>query len=160
MKKIISLNTEVVRYPTGKWFIEAIPYIEKAANVISDTFKEEKLYIVVRGNSGTILAGALSFLLKSKYNINVIISVCRKSYSHGNNLEGISKDLKFPIIVIDDFVSSGRTIKRIIRDLSRVTGRLKFDMLIVSNDIDDFTSNPVLYNYLSSKFNYVCLNTY
>ena len=132
-------------YPVGQHFsLGNFNYIREAASAINKVFPTGKLILVVRGHSGSILAGGIAYILKRK-DRDVLISVSRKSEStHGVNLEGISSIISdyTHIIVVDDFVDTGKTIETILKDL---TGRIKgievFDMLCVANfwDEDDLT---------------------
>ena len=133
-------------YPVGQFFSEVnFYYIREAASSINEVFPTGKLVLVVRGHSGSILAGGIAYILKGK-DRDVLISVSRKSEStHGGNLEGvypscISNDIH--IIVVDDFIQTGETVEAILKDLTeRIEGVEVFDMLCVANhwDEDDLT---------------------
>lgn len=132
-------------YPVGQYFSSSnFSYIREAASSINKIFPTGKFVLVVRGHSGSILAGGIAYILKRK-DRDVLISVSRKVEStHGNNLEGIysriPKDTH--IIVVDDFVQSGETIEAILKDLTeRIEDVEVFDMLCVANhwDEDDLT---------------------
>lgn len=161
-------------YPVGKYFSEEnFDYIREAASSINKIFPTGKLILVVRGHSGSILAGGIAYILRRK-NRNVLISVSRKSEStHGDNLEGvypscISNDTH--IIVVDDFVQSGETVETIIKDLiNRLNGIEVFDMLCVANqwDEDDLTEEGgkrginrcwEANNRIASHFRYILCN--
>ena len=100
--------------------------------------------MVVRGHSGSILAGGIAYILKRKGR-EVLISVSRKAeFTHGDNLEGISSNVSDDthIIIVDDFVETGKTIEAILKDLTERIGDMEvFDMLCVANhwNEDDFT---------------------
>lgn len=133
-------------YPVGQYFSsDNFDYIREAASSINKVFPTGKLILVVRGHSGSILAGSIAYILKRKGR-EVLISVSRKAEStHGDNLEGIypsciSNDIH--IIVVDDFVQTGETIEAILKDLTeRIEDVKVFDMLCVANhwDEDDLT---------------------
>ena len=139
-------NACSMRYPVGQYFSGAnFDYIREAASSINKIFPTGKLILVVRGHSGSILAGGIAYILKRK-DRDVLISVSRKSEStHGDNLEGIYPSCisdNTHIIVVDDFVQSGETVETIIKDLTnRLNGVEIFDMLCVANhwDEDDLT---------------------
>lgn len=126
-----------VTYPIGQYYGETSKFVEEAANMIHKTFPEGELILVVRGHSGSILAGGIALILSSldRY---VKISISRKAEScHGHNLEGLPSLTESRIIVVDDFVASGRTIGKILGDLkSRYDNSKKFDMLCVANAWD------------------------
>lgn len=132
-------------YPIGQYFSsDNFDYIREAASSINKVFPTGKLILVVRGHSGSILAGSIAYILKRKGR-EVLISVSRKAEStHGENLEGISSNVSDDthIIVVDDFVQTGETIEAILKDLTeRIKNMKVFDMLCVANGWDkgDFT---------------------
>lgn len=128
-------------YPVGLYFsLDNFNYIREAASSINKVFPTGKLILVVRGHSGSILAGGIAYILKRK-DRDVLISVSRKSKStHGINLEGISSFIPDDthIIVVDDFVDTGNTIETILKDLTgKIEGMKVFDMLCVANNWDE-----------------------
>ena len=127
-------------YPIGQYFSsDNFDYIREAASSINKVFPTGKLILVVRGHSGSILAGSIAYILKRKGR-EVLISVSRKAEStHGDNLEGISSSVSDDthIIVVDDFVQTGETIEAILKDLTeRIKNMKVFDMLCVANSWD------------------------
>lgn len=82
-----------ISYPVGQCFSGNFDYIREAASSINKVFPTGKLILVVRGHSGSILAGGIAYILKRKGR-EVLISVSRKAEStHGENLEGISSNV-------------------------------------------------------------------
>ena len=145
MAKFIYFRNDCsVLYPVGQFFSSSFDYIREASSSINKVFPTGKLILVVRGHSGSILAGGIAYILKRKGR-EVLISVSRKAEStHGNNLEGISSNVSDDthIIVVDDFVQTGETIEAILKDLTeRIKNMKVFDMLCVANSWDkgDFT---------------------
>ena len=144
-KFIYFRNNCSVSYPVGQYFSsDNFDYIREAASSINKVFPTGKLILVVRGHSGSILAGSIAYILKRKGR-EVLISVSRKAEStHGDNLEGIPSEVSDDthIIIVDDFVETGETIEAILKDLTeKIEGMKVFDMLCVSNhwDEDDLT---------------------
>ena len=128
-------------YPIGQYFSsDNFDYIREAASSINKVFPTGRLILVVRGHSGSILAGSIAYILKRKGR-EVLISVSRKAEStHGDNLEGISSNVSDDthIIVVDDFVQTGETIEAILKDLTeRIKNMKVFDMLCVANGWDE-----------------------
>ena len=137
-----------VRYPFGvRW---EHSYIQQSAKVIFNTYKEDieegtSITFVARGTSGAMIAGAM---LNELHNISpttkTYILIVRKdsdTSAHCSSLRGIDKVGTTRFIVVDDFISSGETIRAIIQDLDRQLGvsyhpSNKYDMLCVSNFID------------------------
>lgn len=136
-------NCEIL-YPVGQYYSDNFDYIREASSSINKVFPTGKLILVVRGHSGSILAGGIAYILKRKGR-EVLISVSRKAEpTHGENLEGISSNVSDDthIIVVDDFVQTGETIEAILKDLTeRIKNMKVFDMLCISNhwDEDDLT---------------------
>lgn len=126
-------------YPVGLFFSTNFNYIREAASSINKVFPTGELILVVRGHSGSILAGGIAYILKRKGR-EVSISVSRKAESsHSYNLEGISSGVSdgTHIIVVDDFVDTGKTIEAILEDLTERIGDTEvFDMLCVANHWD------------------------
>lgn len=145
MAKFIYFRNDCwMSYPVGQYFSDNFDYIREAASSINKVFPTGKLILVVRGHSGSILAGGIAYILKRKGR-EVLISVSRKAEStHGENLEGISSNISDDthIIVVDDFVQTGETIEAIFKDLTeRIKDMKVFDMLCIANhwDEDDLT---------------------
>ena len=137
-----------VGYPFGVHWEHS--YIQQSAKVIFNTYKEDieegtSITFVARGTSGAMIAGAM---LNELHNINpttkTYILIVRKdsdTSAHCSSLRGIDKVGTTRFIVVDDFISSGETIRAIIQDLYSQLGMdyhpsNKYDMLCVSNFID------------------------
>lgn len=156
-----------VTYPIGIYYGETSRFVVEAANMIHKTFPEGELVLVVRGHSGSILAGGIALILSSldRY---VKISISRKAEScHGSNLEGLPSLTESHIIVVDDFVASGRTIGKILGDLKSIyDDSKKFDMLCVANAWDksmiygkDINDYYALYAPILKNFTFVLCNS-
>lgn len=134
-----------VEYPFGVHWKHS--YIQQSAEAIFNTYKEdiEEITFVVRGTSGAMIAGAM---LNELHNINpttkTYILIVRKeedTSAHCSSLRGIDEVGTTRFIVVDDFISSGDTIRAIIHDLDGYFEVIphptnKYDMLCVSNFID------------------------
>ena len=153
----------VPSYPIGVYYETAYDYIINVAEVINDTFKdtEETLILVVRGSSGCILGGGIAYLL-TRRGRRVSIAVSRKPNEncHGQSLDGIECNGPSRIIVIDDFIEYGDTIRAIIKELKSVIKTNKFDMLCVANRFSESkTTNKGEDMFKILKcFNYICCN--
>lgn len=156
-----------VTYPIGLYYGETSRFVEEAANMIHKTFPEGELVLVVRGHSGSIIAGGIALILSSldRY---VKISISRKAEScHGFNLEGLPSLVDSHIIIVDDFVASGKTIWKIIGDLKNIyDDSRKFDMLCVANAWDksmiygkDINEYYTLYGPLLKNFTFILCNS-
>lgn len=161
-----------ISYAVGQCFSGNFDYIREAASSINKVFPTGKLILVVRGHSGSILAGGIAYILKRKGR-EVLISVSRKAEStHGENLEGISSNVSDDthIIVVDDFVQTGETIEAILKDLTeRIKNMKVFDMLCIANhwgedDLTEEGREKVTNRYweankrIASHFEYILCN--
>lgn len=165
MKKFVYLKEkQAPAYPTGRRFsLDDFYYIRETARVINEVFPKDKILLVVRGHSGSILAGGIAYLLTRK-GMDVVIAISRKvENSHSRSLEGVTihkEDSK--IIIIDDFIESGDTIYNIINDLKQIKNIGHFDMLCVSNHWDEKriekSKHQEIYEDIISHFDYICCN--
>lgn len=151
-----------VLYPTGRYINNNFAYIREAAYTINKTFPTGNIILVVKGCSGTILAGGVSYNL-IKFGREVTISILRESNvdSHGSSFEGIPGRISKSthIIILDDFVSSGETINFIYEELKKYAHKRIFDGLCIGN----FWQNNLIYDipkYVEfiSRFRYIMCN--
>ena len=169
MAKFIYFRNDCsLSYPVGEFFYLSFNYIREAAYSINKTFPKGKFILVVRGHSGSILAGGIAYILKRKGR-EVLISVSRKAEStHGCNLEGLLSYIPDDthIIIVDDFVETGETIEAILKDLTeRIKNIEVFDMLCVANhwNEDDLTDRGINKHWeankrIASHFEYILCN--
>ena len=157
-----------ISYPVGQFFSLCFDYIREAASSINKIFPKGKLILVVRGHSGSILAGGIAYILKRK-DRKVLISVSRKAEpTHGCNLEGLPSYIPNDthIIIVDDFVETGETIDAILKDLTKTIENIEvFDMLCVANhwNEDDLTDRGINKHWeankrIASHFKYILCN--
>ena len=162
-----------VSYPFGVYWEHS--YIQQGAKAIFNTYKEDieegiSITFVARGTSGAMIAGAM---LNELHNISpttkTYILIVRKKENvgaHCFSLRGIHEVGTTRFIVVDDFISSGETIKAIIQDLDEQLGMFpcptnKYDMLCVSNSIDakalkkNSCDNYRKWKEICSRFEYV-----
>lgn len=162
-----------VEYPFGVHWKHS--YIQQSAEAIFNTYKEDieegiSITFVVRGTSGAMIAGAM---LNELHNINPTTKTCilivRKeedTSAHCFSLRGIDEVGTTRFIVVDDFISSGDTIRAIIHDLDGYFEVIphptnKYDMLCVSNFIDakalkkNSCDNYMKWKGICSRFKYV-----
>ena len=164
----------VVNYPFGVYWKHS--YIQQSAEAIFNTYKEDieegtSITFVARGTSGAMIAGAM---LNELHNIDpttkTYILIVRKEEdksAHCCSLKGIGNIGTTKFIVVDDFISSGETIKAIIQELDMYFAKVmyssinKYDMLCVSNFIDakalkkNSCDNYRKWKGICSRFKYV-----
>lgn len=162
-----------IKYPFGVHWKHS--YIQQGAKAIFNTYKEDieegtSITFVARGTSGAMIAGAM---LNELHNINpttkTYILIVRKredTSAHCYSLKGINEVGTTRFIVVDDFISSGETIRAIIQDLDRQLRMNyhpfnKYDMLCVSNFLDakalkkNSCDNYMKWKEICSRFKYV-----
>lgn len=151
-------------YPVGASFNRNRDYIVEVARTIHTIAgKDKRIVLICRGTSGTILAGAVGYILKkNQHYVNIIVSRKREESSHDYNMSGVeflqSKYRPFSVIV-DDFMDTGNTIKAILKDVDSNVTLPVLDMLCVDNCISDkkVEELPIKYELLQ-RFNYVLCN--
>lgn len=151
-------------YPVGASFNKNRDYIvEVACTIHTIAEKERRIALICRGTSGTILAGAVGYILKKKqHDVNIIVSRKCEESSHDYNMSSVeffqSTDKPFSVIV-DDFIDTGNTIKTILKDIDSNVTLPILDMLCVDNYLSDkkIAEKPIIWEFLQ-RFNYVLCN--
>ena len=151
-------------YPVGASFNKNRDYIvEVACTIHTIAGRERSVALICRGTSGTILAGAVGYILKEKqHDVSIIVSRKHEESSHDYNMSGVeflqSTDSPFSVIV-DDFIDTGNTIKAILKDVDSNVTLPVLDMLCVDNRLSDkkVEEFPIVYEFLQ-RFNYVLCN--
>lgn len=150
-------------YPVGASFNRNRDYIVEVARTIHTIAgKDKRIALICRGTSGTILAGAVGYILKKKHHdVNIIVSRKCEENSHDYNMSGVgfldTKNRPFSV-VIDDFINTGNTIKAILKDIDSSITIPTLDMLCVDNYVNnkEVGANPKY--ELLQRFNYVLCN--
>lgn len=150
----------VVNYPFGVYWKHS--YIQQSAKAIFNTYKEDieegtSITFVARGTSGAMIAGAM---LNELHNIDpsakTYILIVRKEEdksAHCSSLKGISNIDTTKFIVVDDFISSGETIKAIIQKLDMYFDKVMYSPVnkYEKNSCDDYRK----WKGICSRFEYV-----
>lgn len=129
-------------YPVGASFNKNRDYIvEVARNIHTIAGKEKRIALICRGTSGTILAGAVGYILKKKqHDVSIIVSRKHEESSHDYNMSGVeflqSTGRPF-FVIVDDFIDTGNTIKAILKDVDSNITLPVLDMLCVDNCLSD-----------------------
>lgn len=151
------------KYPVGASFNRNRDYIvEVARNIHTIAGKEKYIALICRGTSGTILAGAVGYILKKKHHdVDIIVSRKCEEISHDYTMSGVgslqSTNRPFSVIV-DDFIDTGNTIKTILKDVDSDVTLPVLDMLCVDNYWnDEEVRTHSKYEFLQ-RFNYVLCN--
>ena len=151
-------------YPVGASFNKNRDYIVEVARTIHTIAgKGKRIALICRGTSGTILAGAVGYILKKKHHdVNIVVSRKCEESSHDYTMSGVgflqSTNRPFSVIV-DDFMDTGNTIKAILKDIDSNVTLPVVDMLCVDNYLSDkkIAENSITYEFLQ-RFNYVLCN--
>jgi adenine/guanine phosphoribosyltransferase-like PRPP-binding protein len=137
------IRTDYLGKVYGKGFLELVP---KTARKLRAILRKHPFdAIAFTGSSGAALAYPMSYFLKLP-----LIHV-RKGNSHyyGGKIEGTISSKRY--LIIDDFIDSGRTMKRVIKTIGKALPKAKVvaiclysssrenDMLIDGENIPVFT---------------------
>lgn len=151
-------------YPVGASFNRNGDYIVEVARTIHTIAgKDKRIALICRGTSGTILAGAVGYILKKRqHDINIIVSRKCEESSHDYSMSGmefLAPDSRPFSVVIDDFMDTGNTVKAILEDIDSNVTLPVLDMLCVDNYLNDekVEEFPIIYELLQ-RFNYVLCN--
>lgn len=108
-------------YPTGDDIGQAIEFCNRAAKVFSEIprFVGMNIEIVCRGCSGAILSALFAAELK-KYYYTVFIKHVKKpgEISHTSSVPQIGYRPNTAIVMLDDFVSTGTTLKTMFQEIN------------------------------------------
>jgi adenine/guanine phosphoribosyltransferase-like PRPP-binding protein len=130
-KKIIrhEIQTEYLGSVYGKEFLKLVPKAVKKLRSIKRKYPFDA--IAFTGSSGAALAYPLSYLLKMP-----LIHV-RKGNSHYGmgKIEGTISSKHY--IIVDDFIETGSTIKRIIKNISAETNAKPIGILLYSSGMNN-----------------------
>lgn len=131
-----------IKYPVGNNMSPVIDYALDAANTLHKLFKDDKIALIVRGTSGAIIGGIIAKILMCDFGVQTRIFISRKPDEdcHAGNLEDMDIALNYKetepyrFVIVDDFISTGKTLQSIIRDVQNYIGSpFIFDALVVHN---------------------------
>lgn len=123
-----------IQHNLNSYFVK---YVEECSKNIDKLFKSKTIVIACKGHSGSMIASSVAFQLKTIYNKQVVVCILRKFEEKAHNNQFVSYLnilIKNPIVVIDDFIETGHTIRSIISAIHLLIGEdRKIDELIVTN---------------------------
>lgn len=131
-----------IKYPVGNNMSPVIDYALDAANTLHKLFKDDKIALIVRGTSGAIIGGIIAKILMCDFGVQTRIFISRKPNEdcHAGNLEDMDIALNYKetepyrFVIVDDFISTGKTLQSIIKDVQNYIGcPFIFDALVVHN---------------------------
>lgn len=127
-------------YPVGEDMGSAFEFAKAAALKLQPIIASKnlrKLNIICRGSSGAILAALLSSQLVNVINCQIIHIKKPGESSHSLTVPSFSW-VEAVNVIIDDFISSGETIRAIYEAVHNSTGvRIPIDTLIIRGGYKD-----------------------
>ena len=169
MNKFLKFNVPIdICYPVGNDPKGIHRYCLCATQKIVKRFrlsKSREMFLVVRGSSGTILAGGILQTMAIYYpDIPCKISVSRKSKAHSSSLSNYYDYGDSFTVVIDDFMETGNTILSILNDLDSESNycNIKYDLLVITKSYErikhPFEKRALAFNYILTRFNQIIVN--
>lgn len=162
---------------TRKWLLDypvfhidlkdTLSFVKNVGNNIVDNNPCTDIILVGTGLSGAMLCSSIATYIYTylDFRWNIGVQILRKPEDNNNHsveaidcyhfLEKISSRYCPIIIVIDDFISSGATINRIISELTTKYNIKKIDYLYISNSSIDVCKNALGEN--TKYINHLCL---
>ena len=140
MYKHIPLEEETIYYPVGPYIQRNTATIKNMAKILKKEYPKRSLVFWVRGSSGAMIAAMISGFLRSQA---CTIHYIRKSGedSHGgSDFEDIEDGIN---IIVDDFMSTGNTVRVIfeeLRDQDQTLDCLCLSSIVWLDRIDDILS--------------------
>jgi adenine/guanine phosphoribosyltransferase-like PRPP-binding protein len=144
-------------YPVGKYIVSNLPIIKDYATKLEELLKKEEFkdrdrIIFCRGSSGAIIAGIIASIIE----ITEIIHIKKageKSHSD-NNFIVDDNDI---VIIVDDFVTTGNTLKSIYNTIENCkTEEKEIDILILNNS-EEFAISKINFKpkyFIGHTFDY------
>ncbi len=127
-------------YPTGGCYKDLNSLTSSMSVLIMELYdRADMLQFIVRGASGSIMAGSICEKLYNMgfTNLSVIVSRKKHEVSHSKrSLKGIDTNIETKTIILDDFVESSDTIRDIIDDLDSELGYEKYDLLLLGETLE------------------------
>ncbi|MCK9429941.1 MAG: phosphoribosyltransferase [Candidatus Omnitrophica bacterium] len=143
------------KYPIGNHIVYNLPVINSMANGIlgiKNIYFADKdgLILICRGSSGSIIAGIVANKLFFEIDNITIIHIKKEdevAHNDGDLHYGIIKNQL--IVVIDDFISTGNTIWKIIEKTNIFILPNKYDILCVSGNgatssLEDYFEHQII----------------
>lgn len=133
-----------IEYPIGSYMSTLLSYTESAAQELVKLFPGDNIAFIVRGTSGAMIGGLMASHLIYNAGIcaKVIISRKPEDDCHATNLESLevvlnyNENAPFRLVVADDFICTGNTIYKIVRDVEfYIRQPFIFDALVIHSTL-------------------------
>ena len=146
MKKHHIVNVPELPYPIARNLTSGLPIIKKMLLILLKFIRknyetQRRIVFFCRGSSGAIIAGLGADYFMSK-GYEVYISHIKKEgeKSHNGSMTIYGSDIDGAItVIIDDFVATGETVKKIVDKTLQYFDRhkdFKFDILCVTGKLE------------------------
>ena len=147
-----------IQHNLNSYFVK---YVEECSKNIDKLFKSSTIVIACKGHSGSMIASSIAFQLKTVYHKQVVVCILRKFEEKAHNRQFITHlDVLIdnPIIVVDDFIETGHTIRSIINAIHLLIGEDRLiDELIVTNSVAELNKH---YKDIIENFQYILCNQF
>jgi orotate phosphoribosyltransferase-like protein len=141
--KTIETILEDIRYPIGRNMHNSMIIIEQMAEEI-DKISPKRINLICMGSSGAIMAGIISGILKHKI---INIYHVKKDGERSHQSEDLYINKASFNVIIDDFISTGNTI----REICKKTKLNRFNCLCVSGEVNAINIDFVSFDYVICK---------
>lgn len=156
MQRITIDYNEQMSYPVGqnmpaaRAFSEAVLHSVRMIETAVRPGGFNELNIFCRGSSGSILA--TMFIAFAPYKCNLVYVKKEIEQGHSGLISDFRKDL--PSLVIDDFMSSGETLREIYKGIVMATNNpfYPIDMLAIVKGYDSAYDVPFIPSFLIQKY--------
>jgi len=135
--KLIKGNLRKMSYPVGDEISRNMPIIKKLGAkirtvIIRNKIEIKKINIFCSGSSGAIIAAIISETLIKKFG-DVDIRHIKKCGENSHGFEYTTYGMRGFNIIVDDFIATGETMKRIFYSIEINT---KIDLIAVTGEVN------------------------
>ena len=125
---------QTIPYPVGRDMHGTIVIVQEMCDKLIMLYEDAALIqLVVRGSSGAIIGGLVASILNHR---KIVTITHIKKEGESSHFSGIYDLIStFPIVIIDDLISSGNTVNEIYKALND-RGYFNVDTLCISGGIE------------------------
>ena len=153
MYKHIPLTESTMNYPVGLNIQQNIPIIKQMAKLLKLEYPKKTLVFWVRGSSGAMIAAMISGFLRGQ---ECVIHYVRKSGEDSHGGSDYRQMGNAIHVIVDDFMSTGSTIRIIYNELIDCDETL--DCLCLSGTIWLHQIDDILSDNIEDKLVLMCAN--
>lgn len=137
-------------YPVGENLEENMPIINEMARLIQEEYDGGGINIWCRGSSGAIVGALIAAQYISSYGGAKVCHVKKDGESSHNHYPNPERD--YVNIMVDDFISSGDTVKEIWESQQRFMKGAPMDMMVISSQ------QPSVFDWFKGKLRKIISN--